>query len=165
MRTLLSGIELDDKKPSQFLREIRSLAGENAKRLIDNLTQLNVPGHMEFSTTSKLKVLQLSADRDDIRQKTWAFVMALRKRIQQLRPQPTHHHGKRIAFRQRQLEQAIHVFIRKDGIRKPLQHPYTGPHPYFVVKKLSDVVYCTCKSNKHKNKVVHSDRLALYLER
>ncbi|XP_018313146.1 uncharacterized protein [Mycetomoellerius zeteki] len=37
--------------------------------------------------------------------------------------------------------------------------------PYCIVKKLSDVVYCVRKSSKHKNKVVHLDRLAPYLER
>ncbi|XP_018398078.1 PREDICTED: uncharacterized protein LOC108776069 [Cyphomyrmex costatus] len=36
--------------------------------------------------------------------------------------------------------------------------------PYHVVKKLGDV-YCIRKSNQRKNKIVHTDRLAPYLER
>ncbi|XP_018341346.1 PREDICTED: uncharacterized protein LOC108747944 [Trachymyrmex septentrionalis] len=47
---------------------------------------------------------------------TETFVIALRKRIRQLLPQPTQHHGKRTAFRQQQLEQATHVFVKEDGI-------------------------------------------------
>jgi len=34
-----------------------------------------------------------------------------------------------------------------------------------VVKRLNDVVYCMRESNKHKNKVVHLDRLAPFYER
>ncbi|KYN13606.1 hypothetical protein ALC57_14197 [Trachymyrmex cornetzi] len=65
--------------------------------------------------------------------------MALRKRMRQLRPQPTQHHGRRTPFRQQQLEQATHVFVRVDGVRKPLQHPYTGPHE--VIRRESEHVY------------------------
>jgi len=55
------------------------------------------------------------------------FIIALRERMRQLRPQPTSYHGRRTAFRQQQL--AIYVFVREreDGVRKPLQQPYTGP--------------------------------------
>ncbi|KYN22045.1 hypothetical protein ALC57_05561, partial [Trachymyrmex cornetzi] len=52
---------------------------------------------------------------------------------------------------------------RRKGRSPKLQSNWEGP--YFVIRKLSDVVYCICKSNKHRNKVVHSDRLAPYLER
>ncbi|XP_018361220.1 PREDICTED: uncharacterized protein LOC108759969, partial [Trachymyrmex cornetzi] len=67
------------------------------------------------------------------------FIIALRKRMRQLCPQPTQHHGRRTPFRQQQLEQATHVFVRVDGIRKPLQHPYTGPHE--VIRRESEHVY------------------------
>ncbi|KYN41477.1 hypothetical protein ALC56_04118, partial [Trachymyrmex septentrionalis] len=72
---------------------------------------------------------------------TKTFVMALRKRIRQLRPQPTHYYGKRRVFRQQQLKQATHVFVRKDGIRKPLQHPYIGPHEVIRRKKQVYVIH------------------------
>jgi len=35
--------------------------------------------------------------------------------------------------------------------------------PYLVVKKLSEIDYCM--SPKHRNKIVHADRLASFLER
>ncbi|KYN06579.1 Pro-Pol polyprotein [Cyphomyrmex costatus] len=70
---------------------------------------------------------------------TKTFIIALRKRIQQLSPQPTHHHGKRTTFRQQQLEQATHVSVREDGVRKSLQHPYIGPHE--VVRRENEHVY------------------------
>jgi len=34
-----------------------------------------------------------------------------------------------------------------------------------IVRKLNNVVYCIRKSNRHKNKVVHLDCLALFYER
>jgi len=37
--------------------------------------------------------------------------------------------------------------------------------PYLIIKKLSDVVYCIQKSPRHRKKVVHADRLALFHER
>jgi len=49
------------------------------------------------------------------------------------------------------------------GRAPKLQSNWEGP--YEIVKKLNDVVYCIRKSNRHKNKIVHSDRLASYYER
>ncbi|XP_011064368.1 PREDICTED: uncharacterized protein LOC105152041 [Acromyrmex echinatior] len=70
---------------------------------------------------------------------TETFVMTLCKRIRQLRPQSTHHHGKRTAFRQQRIEQSIHVFVRKDGVRKTFQHLYTGPHE--VIRRENEYIY------------------------
>jgi len=33
------------------------------------------------------------------------------------------------------------------------------------IRKLNDVVYCIRRSNRHKNKVVHSDRSASFYEK
>jgi len=52
---------------------------------------------------------------------------------------------------------------RKEGKTPKLQRDWEGP--YVVVRKLSDVVYCIRHSNRHKNMVVHSDRLASFYER
>ncbi|XP_020298143.1 uncharacterized protein LOC109862482 [Pseudomyrmex gracilis] len=43
-----------------------------------------------------------------------------------------------------------------------LQKSWEGP---FEVRKLSDVVYCIRRSPRHRNKVVHADRLASFCER
>ena len=52
---------------------------------------------------------------------------------------------------------------RKKGRTPKLQSNWE--ESYLVVKELSDIVYCIYKSNKHKNKIVHSVRLTPYLER
>jgi len=52
---------------------------------------------------------------------------------------------------------------RKEGKTPKLQRDWEGP--YVVVRKLNDVVYCIRRSNRHKNKIVHSDRLAFFYER
>jgi len=53
---------------------------------------------------------------------------------------------------------------RKIVSRVPkLQSNWEGP--YEIVRKLNNVVYCIRKSSRHKNKIVHSDRLVSYCER
>jgi len=52
---------------------------------------------------------------------------------------------------------------RKKGRAPKLQSSWEGP--YFIIKKLNDVVYCICRSNRSKKKVVHADRLASFIER
>lgn len=49
------------------------------------------------------------------------------------------------------------------GRSPKLQSNWEGP--YKIVKKLNDVVYCIRKSSRHRNKIVHLDRLASYHER
>lgn len=52
---------------------------------------------------------------------------------------------------------------RTKGRTSKLQNNWKGP--YEVVKNLNDVVYCIKKSKRHKNKIVHLDRLASHFER
>jgi len=52
---------------------------------------------------------------------------------------------------------------RIKGKAPKLQSNWEGP--YEVVRRLNDVVYCIHKSNRHKNKIVHLDRLAPFYER
>jgi len=52
-------------------------------------------------------------------------------------------------------------------ICKPRRDPMptlASQEPYKIIKKLSDVVYGIRKSNKHKCKIILSDRLALFHE-
>jgi len=52
---------------------------------------------------------------------------------------------------------------RIKGKAPKLQSNWEGP--YLIIKKLSDVVYCIQKSPRHRKKIVHADRLALFHER
>jgi len=36
---------------------------------------------------------------------------------------------------------------------------------YEIIKRLSDVVYCIQRSNRHRKKIVHSNRLVSFYER
>jgi len=57
-------------------------------------------------------------------------------------------------------------FVQSSKGEKKVPKLQTGwEGPYCVVRKLSDIVYCIRKSNKYKNKIIHMDRLASYLER
>jgi len=52
---------------------------------------------------------------------------------------------------------------RIKGKAPKLQSNWEGP--YEVVRRLNDIVYSIHKSNRHKNKIVHLDRLAPFYER
>jgi len=52
---------------------------------------------------------------------------------------------------------------RKKGRAPKLQSSWEDP--YFIVRKLNNVVYCICRSNRSKNKIVHTDKLAHFVER
>jgi len=53
---------------------------------------------------------------------------------------------------------------RREKRKAPkLQSNWEGP--YVVIKKLSEVVFCIRKSSKHRSKIVHADRLAIFHER
>ncbi|XP_064485999.1 uncharacterized protein LOC135398526 [Ornithodoros turicata] len=61
-----------------------------------------------------------------------SYVDRLRNTMAQLRPQPSRP-CTRPSFQHPLLESATHVFVRYDGTRKPLQHPYDGP--FRVIKR------------------------------
>lgn len=52
---------------------------------------------------------------------------------------------------------------REIGKAPKLQSSWEGP--FVVIRKLSDVVFCIRKSPRHRNKIVHSNRLAPFAER
>jgi len=52
---------------------------------------------------------------------------------------------------------------RKKGKAPKLQSSWEGP--YFIVRKLNDMIYCICRLNRSKNKIIHADRLAHFVER
>jgi len=56
-------------------------------------------------------------------------------------------------------------FIILAGKREELPNYRVWEGPYFIVRKLNGVVYCICESNRSKNKIVHADRLAHFIER
>ena len=58
-----------------------------------------------------------------------SFIQDLRTKIQQILPKTTSYHGTRKHFLPKQLQSSTHVFVRQDGIRKPLTPPYQGPFP------------------------------------
>ena len=110
------------------------------------------PAELVYDTP--LRVPGEFLENRDPTEDTETFIIALHKRIRQLRLQPKQYHGKRTAFRQQQLEQATHLFVRKDGVRKPLQHPYTGQHK--VIRRESIYVI-----HMNGRDVVLSERLKL----
>ena len=82
------------------------------------------------------------------------FVQQLKAAFEELRPSSVVRHGDRKVFIFKDLSTASHVFIRNDGIKRPLEQPYSGP--YRVVCS-SDK--CFTVSVHGRDKTVSVDRL------
>lgn len=77
------------------------------------------------------------------------FMEKFREHMQGIRPTPTAHHIKAKIFILKDLYSCTHVFIRQDGIRKPLEHPYQGP--YEVIKRINDKVFIINVNGEQKS--------------
>ncbi|XP_055928532.1 uncharacterized protein LOC129959669 [Argiope bruennichi] len=60
------------------------------------------------------------------------LVEDLKHHFATMRPVPTSCHGQRTIFVHPHLNECSHVFVRHDGVRKPLQAPYDGPYKVLV---------------------------------
>lgn len=88
-----------------------------------------------------------------------SFLDRLRDTMHRQRPVPAQHHGKRLSH-VGSLEHAIHVFVRHDAVKAPLQRPYDGP---FLVIKRDDKFFSINKNGYYDT--VSIDRLSLQLSR
>lgn len=57
------------------------------------------------------------------------FLTRLRSRMDAIRPTPASRHSLPKTFVFPELSKCSHIFLRDDTVRRPLQPPYTGPHP------------------------------------
>lgn len=55
------------------------------------------------------------------------FLEELKAHFSTIRPVPASHHGAKSTFIHPHLKDCTYVFLRHDGVRKPLQNPYDGP--------------------------------------
>lgn len=78
----------------------------------------------------------------------------LRSHFATIRPVPTSRHGQRTLFVHPHLRDCTHVFVRHDGMRKPLQAPYDGP--FLVLEKKDKLFDINVKGTK---KTISIDRL------
>ncbi|GBL95250.1 hypothetical protein AVEN_37713-1 [Araneus ventricosus] len=77
---------------------------------------LSLPGEFFRNTTSSRQML--SED---------TFLQRLRLYTRRLCPVPTSHHSSSTFFMHPDLRASLHVFVRCDTVRKPLEQPYQGP--------------------------------------
>lgn len=84
------------------------------------------------------------------------FVERLRHKMANVRPVPASRHTEPSTFIFKNLASASHVFLRDDTVRRPLQPPYTGPHP--VLERAADGKTLTI-SIKGKRSTVSVDRI------
>ncbi|XP_064461757.1 uncharacterized protein LOC135371714 [Ornithodoros turicata] len=76
--------------------------------------------------------LRLPADFFDVTEVSTppgTYVDTLRRAFANVRPASPRVPSPRSSFVPQQLSSASHVFMRRDRIRRPLEQPYTGPHP------------------------------------
>lgn len=82
-------------------------------------------------------------------------VEPFRRMMQQIRPKPTSHHIRNKTFVYKDLYTCTHVFLRDDTVKRPLEHPYSGPHR--LIKRISDRVFSIDVNGQVTN--VSTDRL------
>ncbi|XP_064462629.1 uncharacterized protein LOC135373341 [Ornithodoros turicata] len=58
-----------------------------------------------------------------------SYLENLQRIFHDVRPTPTRASPSRQPFVPQLLSTASHVFLRRDAVRRPLQQPYSGPHP------------------------------------
>lgn len=105
-------------------------------------TSLRIPG--DFFADSPPEVNQSN------------FVQQLKAFMTKLRPIPaTNHASEWNIFVHPALNTCTHVFVRCDGVRKPLQPPYTGPHE--IINRISEKLFSVSVNGKTTNIAI--DRL------
>lgn len=82
------------------------------------------------------------------------FVEDLKQHFALVRPTAASRHGHKQIFVHPHLKECSHVFLRYDGVRKPLQNPYDGP--YKVLQKDQKTFEIEVKGQRH---TVSLDRL------
>jgi len=75
------------------------------------------------------------------------FVKQLKAAFEDLRPSSVERHGDKKVFVFKDLAMASHVFIRNDGIKQPMEQPYSGP---YRVMCCSDKWFTVRVSGRHK---------------
>lgn len=76
----------------------------------------------------------------DIASDPQVFVQKHREVMRKFRSSATsNHHTNLKLFIPPDLQKCSHVFLRCDAVKKPLEQPYTGPHP--VLKRINDRLY------------------------
>ncbi|KFM61258.1 hypothetical protein X975_11147, partial [Stegodyphus mimosarum] len=82
------------------------------------------------------------------------FVEDLKSHFASVRPTTTSSQGQRTCFIHPRLHESTHVFVRHDGVRKPLQDPYDGP--FKVLERRDKTFDVEIKGNKQ---TISIDRL------
>lgn len=67
------------------------------------------------------------------------FIERFRQQMREVRATPTAHHTKRKAFTHKTLYDCMHVFVRVNKVKGPLEAPYEGP--FEVIERLSDRLF------------------------
>ncbi|XP_055932049.1 uncharacterized protein LOC129962328 [Argiope bruennichi] len=104
-----------------FLLGFRSVFKEDLQATTAELVygkSLRLPGEFFDSTPGEASPKQLVED--------------LKRHFATMRPVPISCHGQRTIFVHPHLSECSHVFVRHDGVRKPLQAPYDGPYKVLV---------------------------------
>jgi len=107
-----------------------------------------------YGTTLRLPGAFFSPSSDDPSPNPTLYVTTLRNRMRLLKATPPRSGSQSVADGIRSLQEASHVFVRHDAVRKPLQPPYDGP---FKVIERSDKYFIVDLHGRHDS--VSVDRL------
>ena len=109
---------------------------------------------MVYGSTLRLPYHFFNITKANPTKDPFLYVEKLKRIMDDLQPIPSSNHHKQKIFVFKEMKDCTHVFVRKDGYKKPLQPNYEGP--FEVLKR--DKKYFTLKI-KNNEKVISIDRL------
>ncbi|KAL1446948.1 hypothetical protein WDU94_003629 [Cyamophila willieti] len=112
------------------------------------------PAELVYGENVKLAGEFFQNDSSPSTQNLSTFVFKLRETIRNLKPVPVQNHSKKSVFIHPELNNATHVFVRVDAVKKPLQPTYDGP--FRVLRRNPKFFELECLDGK---KVISIDRL------
>lgn len=111
------------------------------------------PSELVYGTNLCLPYHFFEKSKPDVKADPATFVERFKTTMNKLKPVPASNHDKEKIFVHKDMENCTHVFIRHDGVKKPLQANYD---PFQVISKTPK--HYTVKVNGQR-KTISLDRL------
>ncbi|CAN7975132.1 unnamed protein product, partial [Ixodes persulcatus] len=86
------------------------------------------PGEMLYGTTLRLPGEFFSNGPEDPAPDPTSYATKLKRIMRTIRPTPPRPQQRSAVYVSADLHSCTHVFLRRDAVRRPLQHPYDGPY-------------------------------------
>ena len=88
------------------------------------------PAELLYGSALRLPGQFIPGPELDVNKPFSSFITSFQEKMKTIKAAPSKHHSSAVTpFIPLSLRSSPQVFIRSDGVRKPLQNPYYGPYP------------------------------------